>query len=691
MYHYLFTNDLRISNLDESLQKAAECFISNTIPSSSEDKSANNNIKTLGFYFDLTESSECARIASKGNVREVVLNFIKKFQFPNLRTKEGYEDTIGDGIMLAPMREIVKLLYTINLVDKSNAYLTRDEIKMFVFYNDDVAKNIDADLLDTVSKVLEYRKNGMIPTSINTKVEEHFWNHEDRQIREMVKILLWSGCIAEENDKIIIKHKNLTRENEADLFEIITCNSFWKGGNLVEYQTYMDIQHNRLIEIEILDKSDEKENYSLQELASILKDWYENPRSGSKTNAIHMFGIRYGKAIINGNHNVLGIIKAAQMEESYRTELNKGIAIYKNISERKDGLAFVDEIDKTENVVLEKEDDIDFKELDEVRVEGGDNILYYGVPGSGKSHSIDKECNNSSRMERVVFHPDYTYSDFVGQILPRLNDDCKLEYVFTPGPFTKLMDKAIKDPENKYYLIIEEINRGNASAIFGEIFQLLDRIDEEDKEEKKSDVSLKVGTSKYFITNYDIAKEIYKDVEHRIMIPSNMYLRATMNTSDQNVFTLDTAFQRRWLMKQVENNIMGARHSGAKIEGSNITWGAFATYVNELVLNSSNEMASSEDKCLGAYFVKAKELSTNIFPEKVLKYLWDDAFKLDKEAIFDDKYKSLEQLIIDFETTSNSDRLKQVLRAEVYSKMLEKVKVTVNEVGRDADKNGQTE
>lgn len=319
---------------------------------------------------------------------------------------------------------------------------------------------------------------------------------------------------------------------------------------------------------------------------------------------------------------------------------------------------------------LDTNNKIDFKKLENDRIEGGDNVLYYGVPGSGKSYAIDKECKETDMVERVVFHPDYTYSDFVGQILPRINDDGKLEYVFTPGPFTKIMEKAIKDPKHKYYLIIEEINRGNAPAIFGEIFQLLDRIDEEDK---NADRNLKIGGSKYFITNYDIAKEIYKDIEYRITIPSNMYLRATMNTSDQNVFTLDTAFQRRWLMKQVENNIMGAGHATTKIEGSNITWGAFATYVNELVLISSNDMASSEDKRLGAYFVKSRELSVNVFPEKVLKYLWDDAFKLDKEVIFDDKYKSLEQLIIDFTSTSNGDKLKQVLRADVYAKMLEKV------------------
>lgn len=103
----------------------------------------------------------------------------------------------------------------------------------------------------------------------------------------------------------------------------------------------------------------------------------------------------------------------------------------------------------------------------------------------GKSHEIKtKYCDDEKYMERVVFHPDYTYSDFVGQILPRVEKDKdgndKLKYVFTPGPFTKLLKNAQNDPGNYYYLVIEELNRGNAPAIFGEVFQLLDRKDEED-------------------------------------------------------------------------------------------------------------------------------------------------------------------------------------------------------------------
>lgn len=302
------------------------------------------------------------------------------------------------------------------------------------------------------------------------------------------------------------------------------------------------------------------------------------------------------------------------------------------------------------------------------RKTGAENVLLYGVPGVGKSHEIqEKYCDDDTRMERVVFHPDYTYSDFVGQILPRVIDG-QLKYVFTPGPFTKILKKAWENPDKEYYLIIEEINRGNAPAIFGEIFQLLDRKSEDAHKFSPSEY----GESEYAITNYDVAAIVYGDEEHSVRIPSNMWILATMNTADQNVFTLDTAFQRRWNMKQMRNNVMSAGHARDKIEGSEIQWGAFALVINDMVTEINIDMASSEDKRLGAYFVKHAELSSKKFPEKVLKYLWDDAFKMDKESVFDEKFKSLESVIETYEETE-TDKLRAVLRADVYQKMLSRI------------------
>ncbi len=311
--------------------------------------------------------------------------------------------------------------------------------------------------------------------------------------------------------------------------------------------------------------------------------------------------------------------------------------------------------------MIENEMDSDNEEKNKPGI--GANILFYGVPGAGKSYEIDQMIVQE-RSERVVFHPDYTYSDFVGQILPRIikkegESEGKLRYVFEPGPFTKMLKKAHDDPDNMYYLVIEEINRGNAPAIFGDIFQLLDRNDD--------------GSGKYHISNYDMAKVVYGDgcEDEIIKMPANLTLLATMNTSDQNVFTLDTAFQRRWEMHLIKNDVYKADHADEKIGGSEISWGRFADVTNMEIIRFSEETGSSEDKRLGAYFAKLSELSKEKFPEKVLKYLWDDAFKMDHYTYFNESISSIDGIIDVFrESQSEVDVLKRVLKLTVYQKML---------------------
>ncbi|MCI7814750.1 MAG: AAA family ATPase, partial [Robinsoniella sp.] len=146
-------------------------------------------------------------------------------------------------------------------------------------------------------------------------------------------------------------------------------------------------------------------------------------------------------------------------------------------------------------------------DLEAIRLSTGENVLLYGVPGSGKSWTIEHEyCKPGSVIERLVFHPDYTYSDFIGQILPAVAEDGQVSYKFTPGPFTNILRESYHNPGTEYILIIEEINRGNAPAIFGEVFQLLDR-----KVEIRDidDDGFPVGTSEYGITNMNIAEEMY--------------------------------------------------------------------------------------------------------------------------------------------------------------------------------------
>lgn len=295
------------------------------------------------------------------------------------------------------------------------------------------------------------------------------------------------------------------------------------------------------------------------------------------------------------------------------------------------------------------------------RIPGGSNILLYGVPGSGKSWTINHEyCSDRDKMERLVFHPDYTYSDFIGQLLPDAESGIKFE----PGPFTRILREAYKNYRTKYYLVIEEINRGNAPAIFGEIFQLLDRKIEFRNE---NDDGYQLGTSEYGITNPNIAKEVYGDEKHKVRIPSNLTIIGTMNTSDQNVFTLDTAFQRRWDMRMIESGFekVNAEFANKTILDTSVTWKKFCTLINNIILEKNVTMLSSEDKRLGAYFVNLKDLTLEYdvknykFAEKVLKYLWDDAFKFYREEIFEtNQYNCLEKIIKTFNESNGNERFK---------------------------------
>lgn len=331
---------------------------------------------------------------------------------------------------------------------------------------------------------------------------------------------------------------------------------------------------------------------------------------------------------------------------------------------------------------------IQLTDLEDRRVSSGSNVLLYGVPGSGKSWTIEHEyCKKGTNVERLVFHPDYTYSDFIGQILPNVDEEGQVSYKFTPGPFTNILHDAYNDPEKEYILIIEEINRGNAPAIFGEVFQLLDRKTEL---REVDDDGYPVGTSEYGITNANVAKIVYGDARHKVRIPSNLSIIGTMNTSDQNVFTLDTAFQRRWEMRLIENNFEHVDRSlaDAEILDTGVTWQTFCTEINSIIVGNNARMTSAEDKRLGAYFVHLKDLMYNDkmgnlsdgeydalrkkeqsgtitetekdrlyairsamkqnrkFPEKVIKYLWDDAFKFNREIVFETTtYQSLEQVI----------------------------------------------
>lgn len=287
----------------------------------------------------------------------------------------------------------------------------------------------------------------------------------------------------------------------------------------------------------------------------------------------------------------------------------------------------------------------------------GINKVFYGTPGCGKSYYVEnvvlvQEDIDDNAVFRTTFFQDYINTDFVGQILPKVDENGGVTYEFDPGPFTLALKCAIDNPEEKVALIIEELNRGNAPSIFGDIFQLLDRKD---------------GESRYSIVNVNVQAYLKKESLYDfgyIKIPSNLYIYATMNTSDQNVFTLDTAFKRRWKFEKLTNDFLGKDKIGSKyVPGlQNVTWKVFVEKINKFMISHATSL-SAEDKQLGKYFVDEALLMDSAddyseeklkeFSYKVLEYLWTDVAKFNRTDWFIGEVKSLDILIYKFVNHEN--------------------------------------
>lgn len=272
--------------------------------------------------------------------------------------------------------------------------------------------------------------------------------------------------------------------------------------------------------------------------------------------------------------------------------------------------------------------------------------IFYGAPGTGKSNGIkkffeDKNINEKEFVFRTTFHPDSDYSTFVGAYKPAMKGD-KIVYTFVPQAFTNAYVKAYNSTE-PVFLVIEEINRGNCAQIFGDLFQLLDRN--------------KDGYSEYPIKASEDLRDYLLEAKDKngnhilinkngiangeLILPNNLYIWATMNTSDQSLFPIDSAFKRRWDWKYVPIQD-GGKKWGIKVAGLEYDWWSFLEEINELI----DTTTSSEDKKLGYFFCKPdddKSVTADKFVNKVIFYLWNDVFKdydMSDEA-FKDENKGL--------------------------------------------------
>lgn len=300
--------------------------------------------------------------------------------------------------------------------------------------------------------------------------------------------------------------------------------------------------------------------------------------------------------------------------------------------------------------------------------------IFYGAPGTGKSHTINEETKDENVI-RTTFHPDTDYSTFVGAYKPTTKEvdlrdlsghkvvedgevvkEDRIVYEFVAQSFLQAYISAWKkyadaneDGPQKQYLVIEEINRGNCAQIFGDLFQLLDRNDYGFSDYPiKADADMKRQLQKAFaglvIAQKDKINAMYegKDIVSQVLngdillLPNNLYIWATMNTSDQSLFPIDSAFKRRWDWTYMP--ISNAEKDWIiEVDGSKYDWWQFLEKINEKIGSTTN----FEDKKLGYFFCKAQDgvISAKTFVGKVIFYLWNDVFK-DYEfgdAIFNDE------------------------------------------------------
>ncbi len=284
--------------------------------------------------------------------------------------------------------------------------------------------------------------------------------------------------------------------------------------------------------------------------------------------------------------------------------------------------------------------------------------IFYGCPGTGKSHTIKDKVEGdegqkmvyfdergkvvddpdsvkdksklTTNVFRTTFHPDYDYSTFVGSYKPVMNPVLdeegnemgkeELAYEFVPQVFTNayvrawksLADDTLTDAEKQVYLIIEEINRGNCAQIFGDLFQLLDR---------------KKGRSEFsIIPDAELRKHLAKEglESNKLILPENLHILATMNTSDQSLFPMDSAFKRRWEMEYIPINLQQeiAEKFTFKVNNKEYLWVKFLEKVNPLIRKATD----SEDKQMGEFFIKG-DITEEEFKNKVMFYIWNDVCK----------------------------------------------------------------
>lgn len=605
MNFYHFTNDFRFKELLINIKAVATHIETNEWihPTQNLSQAKNGWYPVYCFYFGLFSGSNNCKLVLDGKINLVISEFIKKFQFPNPKSDKcgGYFKKEFDSGKF--IAPLRTLLQLLFYMDnyKERKSLTKEEFKNYILANDSLSDDKNFPI-ETLYSQIESQE---LPNDIYETNVDVSGGDAGRFVTQLLGIFDLVNYVKVDGENISININDLSDEDRLIFFDIISYKDFWKptSADKLESESYKNyIQANDLL----------------------MK---ENEDGGKK--------------------------------EDMKTQI--------------------------------REEKIPYKVLHEIK---GINKMYFGAPGTGKSFSIKSfiydefkkdstyqteewkktildDKRDNPNVFRTTLHPEFTYNDFVGQLQPKKNGK-SITYDFVPKIFTQALTTAIRHPNAPIFLILEELSRANVAAVFGDIFQLLDRSVDGSSEYSIDNDSILQGIENiyqsYVVEGTEDDREVYGgygDRGNKIFIPNNLFIIGTVNTSDQNVFAMDTAFKRRFEFEYMDANevVYDEYEDEQKTKGVkgkeknnfNIKLGRVSDKVQELdtdwiylyrKLNSfitakeENGLGLSEDKQLGQFFLKFEEdieankkFNNAQLYGKLLQYLWEDI----KLASYSDK------------------------------------------------------